>query len=360
MADLKITGLTELAATPAGTDILAIVDDVAGTPTTKKITVANLLAGATGATPALKLTYTGTPKTALVLPITMNSIATVPSTTVGGQATYTAVTGPTISSFAYTEGGQTTGNLITALSFDDLVGVSGAFSPTLMASLTTLSLPVLTFVGTAFTPSQMASLTTLSFPDLVSVGGSFGPSFMAALTTLSGASLVSVGGSFGPGTMASLTTFSFPGLVSVGAFSIAAMAALTTLSINSLQTVVGAFSIATMASLTTTSFSGMVSYGGLITIKTGLGALTDIVLGTVGTLKSIAGATIDCSGQALTSASVNAILALLVSLDGTGGTITWGTGKTLLINGGTNGAPSGQGITDAAALVTRGATVTTN
>jgi len=39
---LKITELTELAATPAITDILAIVDDPGGSPATKKITVANL------------------------------------------------------------------------------------------------------------------------------------------------------------------------------------------------------------------------------------------------------------------------------------------------------------------------------
>ena len=44
MADQKITQLTELAATPDDADILAIVDDVAGTPVTKKITVANLKA----------------------------------------------------------------------------------------------------------------------------------------------------------------------------------------------------------------------------------------------------------------------------------------------------------------------------
>ena len=46
MANKKITELTELSATPAGADLLAIVDDVAGTPTTKKISVTNLMAAA--------------------------------------------------------------------------------------------------------------------------------------------------------------------------------------------------------------------------------------------------------------------------------------------------------------------------
>ena len=43
MADQKITELDELNATPDSTDLVAIVDDVAGTPVTKKITIANLL-----------------------------------------------------------------------------------------------------------------------------------------------------------------------------------------------------------------------------------------------------------------------------------------------------------------------------
>ena len=42
MANKKITQLTDLP-TPAGADILAIVDDVAGTPTTKKVTATNLM-----------------------------------------------------------------------------------------------------------------------------------------------------------------------------------------------------------------------------------------------------------------------------------------------------------------------------
>ena len=42
MANKKFTELTDLPS-PAGADILAIVDDVAGTPTTKKVTVTNLM-----------------------------------------------------------------------------------------------------------------------------------------------------------------------------------------------------------------------------------------------------------------------------------------------------------------------------
>jgi hypothetical protein len=42
MANKKFTELTDLP-TPAGADIMAIVDDVAGTPTTKKVTATNLM-----------------------------------------------------------------------------------------------------------------------------------------------------------------------------------------------------------------------------------------------------------------------------------------------------------------------------
>ncbi len=41
MADTKISDLTELTL-PASTDLLAIVDDPAGTPATKKITLENI------------------------------------------------------------------------------------------------------------------------------------------------------------------------------------------------------------------------------------------------------------------------------------------------------------------------------
>ena len=58
MADQKITELTELNATPDTTDLVAIVDDVAGTPVTKKITIANLL-GSIGI-PKRNKTPTGT------------------------------------------------------------------------------------------------------------------------------------------------------------------------------------------------------------------------------------------------------------------------------------------------------------
>jgi hypothetical protein len=104
----------------------------------------------------------------------------------------------------------------------------------------------------------------------------------------------------------------------------------------------------------------MITYKGTIVVSVGFGNIVTVTLGTPGVLKSIAGATINISGQKLDAASVNGILALLVSLDGTNGTTLWGAGKTVNLSGGTSAAPSGQGILDKATLIARTATVTTN
>jgi hypothetical protein len=286
---------------------------------------------------ALKLTYTGTPKNIIVCSFQLGNGA-IPLLVVNGQAIYSAFVGPTIYEFAYTEGNVATGNVLLTLSFDDLVGVTQSFAPTSMASLTSLDFPALVSVGVNFNPTQMGALLTLTLPELVYIGSSFNPTTMASLGSISLPKLKNVGGGFSPQTMASVT-------------SIIA---------NVLETIGNNINIASMASLTTVSFAGLVYLGSTISMNSGLGNLTTVTLGTPGTLKELHGATINISGQKLNQASVNAILALLVSLDGTNGTILWGAGKTVNISGGTSAAPSGQGATDKTTLVARGATVTTN
>jgi hypothetical protein len=211
----------------------------------------------------------------------------------------------------------------------------------------------------------MASLTTLDFPKLKSWSTTFAPGTLASLTNLSFPLLEDVGNSavgFAPTTMAALTTISFPALRIVrGTFAPTTMALLTNLTMDALQYVTLGYSLANMAALTTVSHAGMIRYGGTISIPSASCANVDsVTLGTIGTLKEIAGASITLSGLKIPSANVNSILALLVSLDGTNGTTLWGAGKSLVISGGTNGAPTGQGIVDKATLVGRGATVTTN
>lgn len=57
MANLKITELDALGTTPDDADIFPMVDDVAGSATTKKVTYANLIAGAGGGDMKIPFTY---------------------------------------------------------------------------------------------------------------------------------------------------------------------------------------------------------------------------------------------------------------------------------------------------------------
>ena len=318
---------------------------------------------------------------------------------------YLTGTGLWIESFSYTESNWSGG--LTSCTFNNLIGIIDSFVPTSMPSLTTLSFPALTVVGNAFNPTSTASITTISCPALKVVGGRFGLSLpslttcsfpeltevgnflfslpacttlnfpklttvadangfslspMTSLTTLGFPELTTVAGGFSLNNMPSLTTLSFPKLTTVGnGFSLINMPSLTTVSFPKLTTLGilgGSFFITNMSALTTLSFPSMITYGVAISL-TNLTNITSCVLGNIGTLKSINGS-VTVSGMKLTQSSVDGILALIASLDGTNGTTSWGTGKTLNLNGGTNAAPSASGSTSKATIVARGGTVTTN
>lgn len=312
-------------------------------------------------TPEIKITYTGAPQSPILFNL-VPGIAVIPASAVSGQATYVATSGPTVSAVNYTENNLTAGNHLTTFSFDDVRGVIGVFSFVNANLLTSLAAPALLNVTGNFTVSGHPLLTTLSFPLLQYAGGTMNPNTLAAITSISFPELLSIGSNFTPNTMALLTSLTAAKLVRVGGtLNFTIMAALTTISFPELAYVLSSVALGCGAALTTVSLPKMVEYGSTIAVASASAPnVTSVVLGTVGTLKNIAGATITLSGLALSSAVVNAILALLVSLDGTNGTTLWGSGKTLTINGGTNGAPTGQGITDKATLQGRGATVTTN
>jgi hypothetical protein len=311
----------------------------------------------------LQITYTGRPASALVFSLAPGN-AIVPAAAASGQQNYSApLNTVAIYLLTYTEPAATpSGYRLTTLTMHNLTDIMDWFAPSGLASLTSMSFPVLARVGGNFYPGSMALVTTFSFPLLAYVGKGFSPQSMAALTSLSFPELVDVGAIFQPASMALVTTFSFPKLKNVmGDFAPQNMAALTSISVPLLEVIAGGMTIATtFTALTTVTFAGMIAYGGAITIASaGAPNVATLTLGTIGTLKSIAG-NITLSGLKIPSAGVNAVLALLVSLDGTGGTTTWGAGKTIDISGGTNGAPTGQGVTDKATLQARGATVTTN
>ena len=315
MATKNIMQLTPNPA-PALTDLIE-VDDGAGNSFSETLTQVLGLRIA----PNLNVTWTG------VLPLSFPHLHIVSSSgfvqvTVNGDNPIIPLNGVNSDSFLIFSDPDA---LLTSLSFNNLVGLTNQG-------------PNIGFNNNVVAITSCPALTSLSFPMLEDLGGSYTPATMASLTTLSTPALAYVGGSL----------------------NISIMAALTSVSMPSLLNVVGSWTVATMASLTTISLPAMVSYGSTIAATTGLGNLTTVTLGTPGTLKRISGATINISGQKLDQASVNGILALLVSLDGTGGTTLWGAGKTVNLSGGTSAAPSGQGIINKATLVARTATVTTN
>jgi hypothetical protein len=84
--------------------------------------------------------------------------------------------------------------------------------------------------------------------------------------------------------------------------------------------------------------------------------LTSVNIGEIGILKRVTA--VEIAGCALSEETINYILALLVSLDGTNGTILFN--GDVLLDGGTSAAPTGQGLIDKATIESRGGTVTTN
>lgn len=169
-----------------------------------------------------------------------------------------------------------------------------------MSFLTQITCPVLTTVGGTLSCVLQVSLLSLLTPLLATVGVDLNINSNTHLTGLDFSSLVSVGGSINVGAMLNPSIL-FPVLTTVGVD---------------------------------------MSIGGNVVAEVDISALT-----------SFSG-NFDCSDSALPSEQVNNIL---IKLDALGL-----TGKTVSLIAGTNGPPTGAGITAVANLVGRGCTVTTN
>ena len=148
--------------------------------------------------------------------------------------------------------------------------------------------------------------------------------------------------------------FSFPNLTTIlgagGLFPLGFLgcSALEELNFPALQQILDLFAISGNPLLTELTFPALttVSSGLAVSLNTALTSFSaPLFLPTDGS-------PIEFNGNALDAASVNHILARCVAA----GVTTC----TIKLEGGTNAAPTGQGITDAADLVTAGNTVTTN
>lgn len=211
--------------------------------------------------------------------------------------------------------------------------------------LNLISLPLLTGISSVFTLSNNSQVQYFNFPTLTEVKASFltNPSAHPVLTGMNFSKLKWIGGNYSF-TGSQITEISFPSLTGIS----------------------GLFNPRAISGCTGVYLTGMIGYGSGIIIPSGttisdnMSGVRSLSLGTSGTLKYISGSRIEISGLNLDQTSVNGVLSLLVSLDGTNGTQTWGAGRTLLMHGGNNAAPAGQGITDKTTLQGRGATVLTN
>lgn len=270
---------------------------------------------------------------------------------------------------------------MTTLSGPELESIGAELNIFAVTPLMTADYPLLTRVGAGFTLTGTGTnMTSSNMNSLISVGANFLHSNTGKVA-ISYPALTSITGQFSVAFNNSATSLSFPVLTTIGSGVFSACALVTSLNLNSLVTCLGSFTMAYAGittfslavlnnisgnlnlvgcnALTTINLSAMANYRGTITITTITG-LTTVTLGVIGVLKLIQGATVNFSACALNQASVDGILALLVSLNGTGGTTLFGSGKTVTLNGGTNSAPSTAGAANRTILVGRGATVLVN
>lgn len=260
---------------------------------------------------------------------------------------------------------------LTTFSVPSLTLIDGACS-VISTHLTTISFPALTNVGSAAVFNSNTFLTSLSIP-LVSAFPSdlFGFS-CPALSTLALSALQTVGGGFAfPAT--SVTSLHFPNLVSVGdVFDFSSNVNLTSIDIGSLQTTGSDFSLSGCSALPSLAANALNAVNGSSFSVMNCSLLTSISLTALNALGGdfvfsncpvlvtlnipqavfMAGAAIDGSGDALNAGSVNQVLSRGVA----GGT----TFADFELAGGTNAAPTGQGLADKATLIAAGNTVNTN
>jgi hypothetical protein len=187
-----------------------------------------------------------------------------------------------------------------------------------------------TLVG--FDLELLSDMASASFPNLVEVdpdgihGGFIFIFNCSALTSLSFPNLIYVNGAFGVTQCNAMTSLSVPSLVACGDLHIY-----------------------------TNSLMESYSFDSLVTVTTGVfandcPALTSVYFPN---LLPTNGTAVDITNGALTAASVNHVLARGIANAGF-------VNGSILLNGGTSAAPSGQGIVDKADLILRGCTVTTN
>ncbi len=244
--------------------------------------------------------------------------------------------------------------------------IDGGFDPGTCPSLVSMSFPKFAHLyGGGFNVSTCISLRRISLPAFVFCRGLFNPSSNDLLDSMYFPLFaVIAGGGFSPSNNPSIKVMHFPSMKDIeGDIQPQTNVSLTTIIFDSLQIVNGSIEPSQDTSLRSVLIPRLARCQGIDLSNVSQSAsgqyLDTVCFGISGILKDVEGDII-LSNNALSVGTVNKILHDLVSLDGTGGTVLWGAGRTLDISGGSTAAPSGQGIVDAVTLTGRGATITTN
>ena len=287
--------------------------------------------------------------------------------------------GKWIESFNYTETSSFV-NHLTYLSLNDVYGIRGNFSPGFTStSITGISVSATVIEGN-FAPSYTAP-PNISAPNLIYLGGNLTFSTMAVSYSFPNLTEV-VGGITFTGGLPSPGTIAFPLLTDVASFTIGSTSNVSVLDLHSLVncqgnlTVTTALTSATLTNLAyvggftgpTTGFNlncpslvelgtgslvmqsislnfpAIVKYDAAISFSGGDTTLVSATFGTVGTLKSIP--SIALTGTPMNQTSVDGLMTLLASLNGSNGTTNY-TGVTN-ISGGTAASPTASGTTTTA------------
>jgi hypothetical protein len=258
------------------------------------------------------------------------------------------------------------------------------------ATVTVLSFPTLTSASN-INIGNFPSLQSFSVPELLRADA-FNLNFNPSLATISAAKLQTIGNGgleLGGGNPFTVNA-SFPALLSVYRIQCTntyfGISAITSTVFPVLSEFGGLFqNVSDITEITLPSVNSINSYGlvvntfyntltkvhlpNIISINNfqmnllNNSALNDVQIGTVGVTKTYNGGgsspSINFQGCNLSEASVDGILQLWASLDGTNGT-TSVSGGGLFLNSGTNAAPSSTGLAAKAVLEGRGWNVSTN
>lgn len=207
---------------------------------------------------------------------------------------------------------------------------------------------VFNYDGPSGTDLSSTALTALTTDFWITGPGGSGVG-TGTLTTITLPSLATVSGFFDIDSLPELASLDLTGLTTVGGgIFFDSLAILSAIALPSLTIVTGDSVIANCTLLASIDLPLMTALNGNLDASNNPALVTvnvPVWLPTNGT-------TLDFSGDALDAASVNQILARCVA--------SGVTTCTIDLSGGTNAAPSGQGIIDKATLITAGNTVTTN